>query len=107
MYDTKEENGKIMSKVVFLNNDGLLSKEFKYEFTYNENGKVASKTAYRWDKSNDEWQPYYQSIFTYNEKGEIHEATPRPLNSGLDIKKAINELDYQPHTFEEGLEEMR
>lgn len=72
MYDTKEENGKIMSKVVFLNNDGLLSKEFKYEFTYNENGKVASKTAYRWDKSNDEWQPYYQSIFTYTEKGEIH-----------------------------------
>ena len=72
MYDTKEENGKIMSKVVFLNNDGLLSKEFKYEFTYNENGKVASKTAYRWDKSNDEWQPYYQSAFTYTDKGEIH-----------------------------------
>lgn len=72
MYDTKEENGKIISKVVFLNNDGLLSKEFKYEFTYNENGKVASKTAYRWDNNNNEWQPYYQSIFTYTDKGEIH-----------------------------------
>ena len=38
---------------------------------------------------------------------EMHEATPRPLNSGLNIEKAIKELGYQPHSFEEGLEEMR
>ena len=45
MYDTKEENGKVISKVIFLNDNGLLSKEFKYEFSYNENGKVSEKTA--------------------------------------------------------------
>ena len=38
MYDTKEENGKVISKVIFLNDNGLLNKEVKYEFSYNENG---------------------------------------------------------------------
>lgn len=38
---------------------------------------------------------------------EMHEATPRPLNSGLNIEKAIKELGYQPHSFEEGLEEIK
>lgn len=36
MYDTKEENGKVISKVIFLNDNGLLNKEVKYEFSYNE-----------------------------------------------------------------------
>ena len=73
MYDTKEENGKIVSKVIFLNDNGLLSKEFKYEFSYNENGKVSEKTAYRWNESKETWVPYYQTIYTYNvETGEIN-----------------------------------
>ncbi len=55
MYDTKEENGKVISKVIFLNDNGLLNKEVKYEFSYNENGKVSEKKAYRWNKSKDEW----------------------------------------------------
>ena len=40
LYDTKEENGKIISKVVFLQENGLLNKQVRYEFLYNENGKV-------------------------------------------------------------------
>ena len=73
MYDTKEENGKVISKVIFLNDNGLLSKEFKYEFSYNENGKVSEKTAYRWNESKETWIPYYQTIYTYNvETGEIN-----------------------------------
>lgn len=66
MYDTKEENGKIVSKVIFLNDNGLLNKEVKYEFSYNGDGKVAEKKAYRWDKSKDEWVPYYLTSYTYN-----------------------------------------
>ena len=46
MYDTKEENGKVISKVIFLNDNGLLNKEVKYEFSYNENGKVSEKNAF-------------------------------------------------------------
>ena len=35
LYDTKEENGKVVSKVIFLNDNGLLNQEVKYEFSYN------------------------------------------------------------------------
>lgn len=66
LYDTKEENGKIVSKVVFLQEDGLLSKQVKYEFTYNETGKVAEKKAYRWNKATDEWDPYYLISYQYD-----------------------------------------
>lgn len=72
LYDTKEENGKIVSKVVFLNENGLLNKEVKYEFTYNDTGKVATKKAYRWNNSSQKWDPYYETTYTYNpETGEI------------------------------------
>lgn len=37
---------------------------------------------------------------------EMNEATPRPRFSGLSNAKARNELNYQPHTLEEGLKEM-
>lgn len=73
LYDTKEENGKIVSKVIFLQEEGLLSKQVKYEFTYNDNGKVAEKKAYRWNKSKETWDPYYLISYQYNEeKGEIN-----------------------------------
>ncbi|KKB46492.1 hypothetical protein HMPREF1212_03986 [Parabacteroides sp. HGS0025] len=73
LYDTKEENGKIVSKVIFLQEEGLLNKQVKYEFTYNDNGKVAEKKAYRWNQSKETWDPYYLISYQYNEaKGEIN-----------------------------------
>ena len=71
LYDTKEENGKIVSKVVFLQEEGLLNKQVKYEFTYNENGRVAEKKAYRWNKTQETWDPYYLISYQYNEDGNI------------------------------------
>lgn len=73
LYDTKEENGKIVSKVIFLQEEGLLNKQVKYEFTYNEAGKVAEKKAYRWNTSKETWDPYYLISYQHNEaKGEIN-----------------------------------
>ena len=71
LYDTKEENGKIVSKVVFLQEEGLLNKQVKYEFTYNDNGRVAEKKAYRWNKTKETWDPYYLISYQYNEDGNI------------------------------------
>ena len=71
LYDTKEENGKIVSKVIFLQEEGLLNKQVKYEFAYNDNGKVAEKKAYRWDQAKETWDPYYLITYQYNEDGNI------------------------------------
>jgi hypothetical protein len=68
LYDTKEVDGKIVSKVVFLQEEGLLNKEVKYEFSYNEAGKVSEKKAYRWNKSTENWDPYYLISYQYNRK---------------------------------------
>lgn len=73
MYDTKEENGKIVSKTVFLNEDGLLNKQVMYEFAYNEDGKVSEKKACRWNRTNDKWEPFFKISYEYNnETGDIH-----------------------------------
>lgn len=37
---------------------------------------------------------------------EMNEATPRPRFSGLSIAKAKHEINYTPHTLEEGMKEM-
>ena len=71
LYDTKEENGKIVSKVIFLQEEGLLNKQVKYEFAYNDNGKVAEKKAYRWNQAEETWDPYYLITYQYNEDGNI------------------------------------
>ena len=68
LYDTKEVDGKIVSKVVFLNEEGLLNKEVKYEFSYNETGKVSEKKAYRWNKATGEWDPYYWISYQYKQE---------------------------------------
>ena len=72
LYDTKEENGKIVSKVVYLQEDGLLNKQVRYEFQYNNEGKVSEKTAYRWNGAKDEWAPFYQIQYQYSEDGKIY-----------------------------------
>ena len=71
LYDTKEENGKIVSKVIFLQEEGLLNKQVKYEFAYNDNGKVAEKKANRWNQAKETWDPYYLITYQYNEDGNI------------------------------------
>jgi hypothetical protein len=72
LYDTKEENGKVVSKTIFLQNDGLLDKQWKYDFTYNEEGKVAEKTACRWNAGKEAWEPFYRIAYQYEkETGEI------------------------------------
>ena len=38
---------------------------------------------------------------------ELGEKAKRPVSTGFILDKAINELDYHPHSFEEGLEEIK
>lgn len=63
----------------------LLNKQVRYEFQYNENGKVSEKKAFRWDRTNDEWVPFYQITYQYDDRsGEIK------TNYGMWDKKKKN-----------------
>ena len=49
-----------------------MNKEVRYEFTYNDAGKVAEKKAYRWNKNSEEWEPYYLITYKYDNNGDIN-----------------------------------
>lgn len=73
LHDTKEKDGKIVEKTIFLEQNGLLNQQVRYEFTYNEDGKVGEKKAFRWNKSSGNWDPFYLITYSYNnENGNIH-----------------------------------
>jgi hypothetical protein len=75
MYDTKEENGKIVSKTIFIQKEGLLDKHLKYDFAYNNDGKVSEKTVCRWSNISTEWEPFYKITYQYEkETGNITSA---------------------------------
>jgi len=69
IHDTKMENNKIVSKVIYMEMNGYLAKRFKYEFSYNDEGKVSGKEGFRWDSKRNSWEPCYKIKYEYN-KGE-------------------------------------
>lgn len=101
IYDTKEENGKVISKVIFLQDEGLLSKEVKYEFAYNEAGKVTQKTAYRWDKKAESWEPFYLTTYTYNtDNSEIHSVYAMWNKSKKDFSLNVQEMNLPASNYD-------
>ncbi|WP_080903706.1 DUF3836 domain-containing protein [Parabacteroides sp. Marseille-P3160] len=101
IHDTKEENGKVISKTIFLNEDGLLSKEVKYEFTYYDSGKVAEKKAYRWNSRKNDWTPFYRTTFTYNtETGEIHSVYGIWNGKANEYNLNVQEIDLPASDYE-------
>lgn len=71
LYDTKEENGKIVSKTIFLEQNGLLNQQVKYDFAYNADGKVQEKKACRWNKESGKWEPFFRITYQYDGSDEI------------------------------------
>ena len=59
LYDTKEENGLITSKTIFLQDEA---------------GKVSVKKAYRWNIDENKWLPFYQTTYTYDDKKQMIES---------------------------------
>jgi hypothetical protein len=103
VYDTKEENGKIVSKVIFLQgNDGLLSKQMMYEFSYGGNDKVMEKKAYRWDNAREEWEPFYLIRYQYGEEsGEIRTNYAMWDKKGKEFNQNIQNLTIPSSSYEE------
>ncbi len=69
IYDTKMDGDKIVSKVIYVEESGLLNKEIKYDFTYNEKGEVIEKVAYRWNASREQWDNLYKTVYQHKADG--------------------------------------
>ena len=45
--------------------DGSLYRHMKYDFTYDDQKRMASKEAFKWDAAGEKWTPYFKINYTY------------------------------------------
>ena len=55
----------VVSKVIY-RLDGSLYRHMKYDFTYDDQKRMATKEAFKWDASTDKWLPYFKIDYTYS-----------------------------------------
>lgn len=51
----------VVSKVIY-RLDGSLYRHMKYDFTYDDQKRMSSKEAFKWDASTEKWIPYFKLI---------------------------------------------
>lgn len=97
---TNEEvkNDLVVSKTIFKQDGAYLYKHMRYEFTYDAENRMLSKTASKWNSAKEEWMPYFK--MTYNYEGtEIIMSYGRWNAShkafDKDIQKSIYEMNSQ------------
>lgn len=95
---TNEEisNEQIVAKTIYKQDGSQLYRHLRYEFTYDEQQRLASKTALKWDAASEKWTPYFQMTYAYNEK-EIIMSYARWNQShkayDKDVKQSVYELN--------------
>ena len=52
----------VVSKVIY-RLDGSLYRHMKYDFTYDDQKRISSKEAFKWDSSSEKWIPYFKIDF--------------------------------------------
>jgi hypothetical protein len=98
-YNADIENNKVNSVVVLENNDKYLHQELKYNFTYDNNNKLTSKEALKWNSEKQTWENYYVLDFNYFDDG--YTVSRRDWNKKTSSYAAITEvMDYKTVTGE-------
>ncbi len=63
----KEMTGELMTaKTIFKNEDGRLFRHLRYTYTYDNENRVISKEASKWDSVKEAWVPYFKMNVEYN-----------------------------------------
>lgn len=64
----EEMTGELMTaRTIFKNEDGRLYRHLRYTYTYDNENRVTSKEASKWDASKEAWVPYFKMNLTYND----------------------------------------
>nr|WP_302830648.1 DUF3836 domain-containing protein [uncultured Bacteroides sp.] len=89
-------NGLVTAKTIFRNEDGYLFRHLRYTYTYDNENRVTSKEASKWDNSKEAWTPYFKLNVSYNENEvELNYARWNSKNSAYDDneQKTVYELN--------------
>ena len=69
-YNADIQNSKVcMMDVYHQNGDKMLSRELEYHFTYDEQNRLISKEAYKWNPVTMDWNRYYCLVLNYTDDG--------------------------------------
>ena len=68
-YNADVENGQVKTLYVYNDNEGQLSARLSYHYTYDEEGRLKSKVAYRHDGLDGQEKPSFRLDYAYNAEG--------------------------------------
>ncbi|MCD7942900.1 MAG: DUF3836 domain-containing protein [Bacteroides intestinalis] len=93
----EEMTGELMTaKTIFKNEDGHLFRHLRYTYTYDNENRVTSKEASKWDSSKETWVPYFKMNVSYaNNEVELSHARWNSKSNAYDsnIEKTVYELN--------------
>lgn len=62
-------NGELVaSKTIFKKDGSLLQRHMQYTYAYDNENRLVSKTAQKWDGAKDAWVPYFKMTYEYTNK---------------------------------------
>ena len=93
----EEMTGKLMTaKTIFKNEDGHLFRHLRYTYTYDNENRVTSKEAAKWDNVKEAWVPYFKMDVSYaNNEVELSYARWNSKSNAYDsnIEKTVYEMN--------------
>ena len=93
----EEMTGELMTaKTIFKNEDGHLFRHLRYTYTYDNENRVTSKEASKWDSSKETWVPYFKMDVSYaNNEVELNYARWNSKSNAYDssIEKTVYEMN--------------
>lgn len=93
---TNEEvkNNLVVSRTIYKQDGNYLHNYLRYEFTYDAQNRLVSKTANKWDGVSDEWKPYFQQTYRY-EPGVVVMNYARWNEVTRSYSKDVKEMTYE------------
>lgn len=93
----EEMTGELMTaKTIFKNEDGRLFRHLRYTYTCDNENRVTSKEASKWDSVKEAWVPYFKMNMEYsNNEIEVNYARWNSKSNAYDsnIQKSVYELN--------------
>lgn len=86
----------ITARTIFKNEDGHLFRHLRYTYTYDNENRVTSKEAAKWDNVKEAWVPYFKMDVSYtNSEVELSYARWNSKSNAYDsnIQKSFYELN--------------